>query len=235
MAKKKGKVAELNLVRYKVDFLMSKMADYNPRDINGEQKAGLSYSIENYGYMENIVYNKKTETIVSGHQRITILSEQGYDEVDVHEINVSLEVEKELNVTMNNTKIQGSFTSALEDLLNDISESNPELYDLTNMSRLSFSDLVDDSDDEVEDTVKAKAVGDDIPEMELMPYEHYDCVLVVFKRTDDFVYMQGKLGLNEKRVISAPMVKNKKVGTVRAIDGSKLIALVDGTDLEGKL
>lgn len=222
------KIASLNLVRYKVSYLMGKMASYNPRDIDDEAKSGLSYSIEHYGYLENIVFNKKTKTIVSGHQRIKILSEQGYDEVDVHEINVSLEIEKELNVTMNNMKIQGSFTYQLSELLRDISESNPELYDMTNMGSLDFNDMVDD-ESEFSDIVSNED-DEEIKEMELMPYEHYDCLLVVFKKTDDFLYLKGKLGLGEKRIISAPMVKNKKIGYVRAVTADKIIGLIRGEE-----
>lgn len=230
MAKKKEenlKVASLNLVRYKVKYLIERMADYNPRTIDEESKSGLSYSIEQFGYLENIVFNKKTKTIVSGHQRIKILHEQGYDEVDVHEINVSLQVEKELNVTLNNKNIQGDFTYELTELLREISETNPELYDMTNMVNLDFDDIAD-SEEEFEKLISNNKDDDGIAEMELMPYEHYDCVLVVFKRIDDYLYLSSKLGLDEKRIISAPTVKNKKIGKVRAISADKLIEIVKG-------
>jgi len=215
--------AKLNIKEYKIDYLLKHLADYNPRKINEEERAGLQASIEKFGYIENIVFNKRTETLVSGHQRVSILADLGYKNVDGHEIDVPVEVEKQINVTANNQNITGFFTTELQELLDEIVENDPELFDLTGMGRLSINDLVDEEPEKKE---KPKA-NNSIPEMDLMPYEHYDCVVVVFKKLDNFLFMKDKLGLDEKRIISAPMVKNKKIGTVRAIEGSKLVDLIE--------
>lgn len=44
-------------------------APYNPRTITDHAKEGLSYSMEEFGDISGITWNKKTGNLVSGHQR----------------------------------------------------------------------------------------------------------------------------------------------------------------------
>ena len=61
-------------------------AAYNPRldlkpgDPDYEK---LRKSIETFGYVEPLVWNSRTGNLVSGHQRLKILIEQGAEEVEV--------------------------------------------------------------------------------------------------------------------------------------------------------
>ena len=60
-------------------------AKYNPRK---DLKPGdpeyekLKKSMETFGYVEPIVWNKRTRNVVSGHQRLKILQHQGHTEVE---------------------------------------------------------------------------------------------------------------------------------------------------------
>lgn len=97
-------------------------ADYNPRKSlkpgNKEYEA-LKNSIEHFGYVVPLVYNEATKTLVSGHQRLTVLKNQGVKEVEVVVINVPLEEEKALNIAMN--KLEGEWDfEKLDVLLNEI-------------------------------------------------------------------------------------------------------------------
>ena len=62
-----------------------KPAEYNPRK---DLKPGdpeyekLKRSIEQFGYVDLLIWNKTTEHIVGGHQRAKVLMDLGYDEVD---------------------------------------------------------------------------------------------------------------------------------------------------------
>ena len=68
-------------------------ADYNPRK---DLKPGdpeyekLKRSIEQFGYVDLLIWNKTTEHIVGGHQRAKILMDLGYDEVDCVVVRVVL-------------------------------------------------------------------------------------------------------------------------------------------------
>lgn len=50
-----------------------KPAKYNPRKITKEALKSLNKSIEEFGDLSGVVINKRTKTIVAGHQRITTL------------------------------------------------------------------------------------------------------------------------------------------------------------------
>lgn len=83
-------------------------ADYNPRkDLKpGDREYDkLLRSIEEFGYVEPIVWNRTTGNIIGGHQRLKVLIDKGYTEVEVVELELDEQEEKILNVALN--KISG--------------------------------------------------------------------------------------------------------------------------------
>lgn len=83
-------------------------ADYNPRkDLapGDKQYEKLARSIETFGYVEPIVWNRTTGNIVGGHQRLKVLVQKGYTEVQVVEVELNEQEERILNVSLN--KISG--------------------------------------------------------------------------------------------------------------------------------
>ncbi len=94
------------------------LASYNPRVISEDAKKALKRIVKKYGLIGGIVVNKRTGlTVVSGHQRITVMDElQKYDrktkendyKLRVDVIDVDEKIEKELNIAMNNPNAQGS-------------------------------------------------------------------------------------------------------------------------------
>ncbi|MFA7254677.1 MAG: DNA modification methylase [Candidatus Omnitrophota bacterium] len=90
-------------------------APYNPRvDLKpgDPEYEKLKRSIETFGYVEPLVWNERTGTLVSGHQRLKILREQGIKTVKVSVVDLTVEREKALNIALN--KIEGRWE---EDLL----------------------------------------------------------------------------------------------------------------------
>jgi len=85
-------------------------ADYNPRK---DLKPGdpeyekLKRSIEQFGYVEPVIWNEQTGRVVGGHQRLKVLTDMGITEVDVVVVSLSEEKEKALNIALN--KISGSW------------------------------------------------------------------------------------------------------------------------------
>jgi len=100
-----------------------KPAVYNPRqDLQpgDPQYDRLRRSLETFGYVEPIVWNRQTGHLVGGHQRFKVLQEQGQAEITVSVVDLSLAQEKALNVALN--KIQGDWDeSKLATLLEDLS------------------------------------------------------------------------------------------------------------------
>ena len=82
-------------------------AEYNPRvELKpGDQEwEALDESIDNFGYVEPIVWNERTGNIVGGHQRRNVLLAPGVEEEDISVVNLSSEDEKILNVLLNKSK-----------------------------------------------------------------------------------------------------------------------------------
>lgn len=96
------------MVKKKIKDL--KPAEYNPRiDVrnNKEFYNKLKKSIDSFGYVTPVIYNKKTGNLVGGHQRIAVLEDMGYKEIDAVEVDLSIDEEKSLNIALN--KITGDW------------------------------------------------------------------------------------------------------------------------------
>ena len=85
-------------------------AGYNPRK---DLKPGdaeyekLKRSIEQFGYVEPVIWNKTTGRVVGGHQRLKVLMDMGMTEVDCVVVAMDEEKEKALNIALN--KISGDW------------------------------------------------------------------------------------------------------------------------------
>jgi len=109
----------------KMKLAKLKPALYNPRVISDRALNGLAKSIERFGLVEPIVWNKRTGNVVGGHQRLKVLLESGAEETDVTVVDFDDNEEVALNVSLNNTAIQGEFHSGnLEELLQKIKKEN---------------------------------------------------------------------------------------------------------------
>ena len=76
-------------------------ASYNPRISTKKQEDSLKRSLEKFGVVEPVVFNKQTGCIVGGHFRVRELKKLGYTEVECVIVDLSLEDEKELNIRLN--------------------------------------------------------------------------------------------------------------------------------------
>ena len=85
-------------------------ADYNPRK---DLKPGdaeyekLKRSIEQFGYVEPVIWSKTTGFVVGGHQRLKVLLDMGITEVECVVVEMDTEKEKALNIALN--KISGEW------------------------------------------------------------------------------------------------------------------------------
>ena len=126
----------------------------NPRFITDESAAGLSRSIDEFGDLSGIVWNKQTSSLVAGHQRLKrIESEYGPRPIEIIDearglgwiaiddargfmvriVDWPRERQVAANVAANNPKIQGEFTDDLASYVRGIesilAETSPDLLD----------------------------------------------------------------------------------------------------------
>lgn len=102
------------------------LAEYNPRvamkDGDPEFEA-LKKNLEKYKLVEPLVWNEQTQTLVSGHQRVKALLAIGETEADVSIVDLPLEDEKLLNISLN--KIKGDWDyEKLDDLLASLNKED---------------------------------------------------------------------------------------------------------------
>ena len=102
-----------------------KPSDYNPRkdlqpgDPEYEQ---LLRSVEEFGYVEPIIWNERSGRIVGGHQRLKILLQLGYSEIECVVVDMDEYRERALNVALN--KISGDWdVPKLYKVISDIEKS----------------------------------------------------------------------------------------------------------------
>ena len=130
----------MNLIKKNINDL--KYAEYNPRkkltpDDREYQK--IKRSIEEFGYVDPIIINKDN-TIIGGHQRVTVLKDLGYEEINVIQIDIDKTKEKALNIALN--KITGSWDYALlGDLLLELDAENYDL-EITGFDLNEIEDLM---------------------------------------------------------------------------------------------
>ena len=113
-------------------------ADYNPRTITARAMKGLSASLERFGNVQPIVWNKRTGNIVGGHQKLKILQAKGAEECDVVVVDLDEADEKALNVSLNSSGITGDFTGELDDIISSLHDDLPDgVFDDLNLDDFS--------------------------------------------------------------------------------------------------
>ena len=128
------------------------LADYNPRkDLKpgDEEYEKLKRSIEQFGYVEPVIWNRTTGRVVGGHQRLKVLIDMGISEVDCVVVEMDENKEKALNVALN--KISGEWDKDKLALL--ISDLQAEDFDvsLTGFDAAEIDDLFKDT---IQDKIK---------------------------------------------------------------------------------
>lgn len=100
-----------NFVIEKVHRSKIKPAKYNPRTLSDDAKKRLEYSLKSWGLVETLVWNRQTNNLVSGHQRLNAIDKElGLDyEIQVSVVDLPLDKEFLLNVALNNPKMHGEY------------------------------------------------------------------------------------------------------------------------------
>jgi len=130
----------MQIEKIKVELLLP--AKYNPRkdlkpgDVEYEK---LKRSIEKFGYVEPVIWNRQTGNVVGGHQRLKILIETGQTEIECVVVEMDEQKEKALNVALN--KVSGEWDiPQLTDLLKELDASDFDVsltgFDIAELNQL---------------------------------------------------------------------------------------------------
>lgn len=134
-------------------------AEYNPRK---DLKPGdaeyekLKRSIEQFGYVEPVIWNKTTGKVVGGHQRLKVLLDMGIAEVECVVIEMDEDKEKALNIALN--KISGDWDKdklalLITDLQGadfDVSLTGFEPAEIDDLFKATLQDGIKDDDFDVD-------------------------------------------------------------------------------------
>jgi hypothetical protein len=115
-----------------------KPADYNPRVISDRALAGLGASMDRFGMVEPIVWNRRSGRIVGGHQRLKVMVSRGIEETEVMEVDLDEVGEKALNLALNNPSTRGEFTDGATELISRLESSAPDLVESMRMDELKY-------------------------------------------------------------------------------------------------
>ncbi len=128
----KKEKASKNKIKWKNEIMGIKdliPADYNPRILSDFEKEQLSISIDKYNQVDPIAVNTD-RTVIGGHQRLKVMADLGFREVEVRipDRKLNKKEEKELNLRLNRNK--GAFD--YEKLL--------KMYDFDFLSEAGFTE-----------------------------------------------------------------------------------------------
>jgi DNA modification methylase len=143
-------------------------AEYNPRK---DLKPGdpeyekLKNSILTFGYVEPVLWNKRTGNIIGGHQRYKVLVELGEKEIDCVVVDMDSENEKALNIALN--KVSGDWDKdklmlLIEDLQGvdfDVSLTGFDPAELDDLFKDSLKDNIKEDDFDVQEELKKPAIS----------------------------------------------------------------------------
>lgn len=155
-------------------------AAYNPRIdlIPGDTEyENLRRSITTYGMLIPVVWNERTNRVVGGHQRLTVLENEGETETDVSVVDLDETQEKQLNIALN--KVEGGWDEEkLAELLMELGEdatltgfTQQEIDNLTNdIDSLIDGDTVDEELKAIEELFNISLTFDKADQEELKAY-----------------------------------------------------------------
>jgi len=118
-----------------MEIVKMKLSDLNPATYNPRKslKPGdpayekLKASIQSFGNVEPIVWNRRTGNVIGGHQRLRVLLDLGVEESEISVVDLAETDEKRLNIALN--KITGEWDDEkLTALLADITAAGADVY-----------------------------------------------------------------------------------------------------------
>lgn len=195
--------------------------ELTPRDQEWQE---IEQSLDRWGTIDPLVWNETTGTLVGGHTRLRIRSHQGFKSSPCSIVHIEdLAEEMALNRALDGMRGRPDPVK-LTAVLEAIEARRPDLYDSLGLNRAAKEIPVSSKTigGGKSTTADEHLVGP--PAMDLMPYEHYDYVMLVFSDQRDFAAAVDHFGLKQ---VSAPeYVGQKAIGLGRVVDGGKYLEMM---------
>lgn len=148
----------------KINIEKLKPAKYNPRKdltTEDEEYKKIKKSLAEFGYVAPIIVNADM-TVIGGHQRLKVLKELGYTEIECNVVDLDKNKEKALNIALN--KITGEWdNNKLEELLIELKETDIDL-DITGFSFDEVDNILKDITGSKEDDFNVEEALNEIEE-----------------------------------------------------------------------
>lgn len=150
----------MKIEKIKIEKL--KPAEYNPRkDLKQEDEEyqKIKKSITEFGYVAPVIVNSNM-TVIGGHQRLKILKELGYTDVECVIVDLDPNKEKALNIALN--KISGDWDNdKLEELLSELKQTDIDM-DVTGFSFDEVENILKETLDSKEDDFEVEEALNEI-------------------------------------------------------------------------
>lgn len=192
-----------------------KPADWNPRKMPHAELEKLRRSVETFGMLQPIIWNKRSKRVVGGHQRVKVLLANHCAETDVVVVDLDDTLEKQLNIALN--RIHGDWDdNLLHDLLKDLQAQGADLA-LTGFDDDEIADMFKENTKEVKGEIE---LG---PEL----LEEHNILILYFDNEMDWRTAIETFGLKKvtDRIGQAARKPNGQVGR------SGLNTVISGADV----
>lgn len=181
----------------------------NPRRISPSAQAALNSSLDRFGLVEPIVWNRRSGHVIGGHQRLELVRARGEKEVAVAVVDLSETDEKALNVALNNPALAGEFTDSVEHILAELKRAAPDVFDELLLWKVAAP--------AGRGGKKAKAIGEH--DLSPAPYESYNYVVLLFKNDIDWTAALEHFQLKQVRDSFVGTRRSEAIGLGRVVEG----------------
>lgn len=180
-------------------------AHYNPRKAlrpGDPEWAHIEKSLDEFGMVEPVVWNRQTGRLVGGHQRLAILEHKGHTETHVSVVDLDEAREKVLNLALNNAKgaWEDDSLAALVRELGDMPEFPATGFSGEDVNRILRQFDIRHSTDFLSDVLQAPASGSEASAAEdRSGAKHFNLNFAVTQEQRDIITR----GLNKLKVEQA--------------------------------
>lgn len=176
------------------------------------QSVAMEGVLEEIGWTERLMVNKTTGNLVNGHMRLEVAIQNGEEEVPVDFVELTEEEEK-LALATHDPLAMMAVTDRKkhQSLLDNIDDESGKLAKLLEMYK-----------------EKESSFGSEvnlIEDMELIAFEGYDYIVLVFRNQLDWVSALDLLKIKKVR-IPVNAQGQEKIGLGRVVEGTKILELI---------
>lgn len=194
----------------------------NPRKMSNKARSELQRSLEKFDLAE-IPAIDQDNTVLAGNQRLRTMLELGWGEreIDVRVPNRPLTEDERAEYLLRSNKNVGEWDEEMlvnefdRDMLLEAGFTSAEITGMT-----------------TEDEQKEQDAEFEVPGMAIKAFEHHDYVVLVFKRTEDWLRALDLFKI--EKVNYAWSEGQKKLGLGRVVDGTVVFEMLDNQPGQGE-